>query len=171
MSSADLDAELLAALFPPTVEAKEVSLLDFKKELRKACIGCFFSCGRLKLRGGSPQSRKRLYAILHERPDLEARIIIRIALNDPDVMDMIEERACIRWVEGYSDSLYLAVLGNITDTGENLEYSDIPDEKQAFFLRRMCIPEAQIMDKERSPSVWIKHKPRTDWNTELRRYR
>lgn len=171
MSSADLDAELLAALFPSTVEATKVTPEAYKRELLKAGIGCFVSCGRLVLRGGHPQERERLYELLHDSPDLEARIILRIAMNDPDLMYEIEERASIRWVEGYSASLYLAVLCNIKPVEATRSYNDKPDEKQAEFMRRMGIPEAQIMDKERSPSVWIKHKPRTDLNAELRRYR
>lgn len=146
MSLADLDAKLLSALFPLTVEEPKVTPEIYKCELLNAGIGCFVSAGRLKLRDGQPQERDRLYAILHGNPDLEARIILRIAMNDSDVMDMITERASIRWADGYSDSLYLAALCNITDTGEVLEYSD---------------QEARV----------VKQKPRTDWEAELRRQR
>lgn len=106
-----------------------------------------------------------------KRAEAEAERILREAVNNPDLMDGIEERACIRWTDGYSDSLYMAVLGNLIDTGETLDYADKPDMKQVEFLRRMGIPEAHIMDKEKCPSVWIKRKPRTDWEAEKRKYR
>ncbi len=106
-----------------------------------------------------------------KRAKAEAERILREAVNNPDLMDGIEERACIRWTDGYSDSLYMAVLGNLIDTGETLDYADKPDMKQVEFLQRMGIPEAHIMDKEKCPSVWIKRKPRTDWEAEKRKYR
>lgn len=104
-----------------------------------------------------------------KKAEAQADQIIRSAVKDPDLMDVIQERASIRWGDGYSDSLYMAVLGNLIDTGETLEFNDKPDEKQAEFMRRMGIPEAHIMDK--CPSVWIKRKPQTDWEAEKEKYR
>lgn len=106
-----------------------------------------------------------------KRAEAKAEQIMREALNDADLMDGIEERACIRHEAGYSDSLYMAVLGNLIDTGETVEYTDEPDEKQAAFLRRMGFSETDIMDKEKHPSVWIKRKPLTDWEAEKEKYR
>ena len=103
--------------------------------------------------------------------EAEAERIMRQAVNDADLLDEIQERACIRWSEGLSDSLYLAALGNLIDTGETLEYSDEPDMEMVKFKRSLGIPEADIMDKEKSPSVWIKLKPKTDWEAELAQYR
>ena len=47
--------------------------------------------------------------------------ILRQAVNDSALMDSIQERACIRWSDGYSDSLYMAVLSSLTSTGETVD--------------------------------------------------
>lgn len=80
---------------------------------------------------------------LDEQPELEAELILREAARNPDLLDMIQERACIRWENGYSDSLYMAVLCNINPTGEIAEL----DEKGHPRLRQ-----------------------KTDWDKELKRY-
>ena len=104
-------------------------------------------------------------------PEIEAWIILHEATKNDTLLDTLQERACIRWSEGLSDSLYMAVLGNFSATGETVEYSDKPDMELVKFKRSLGISEAAIMDKERSPSVWIKLKPKTDWNAELEKYR
>ncbi len=70
--------------------------------------------------------------------------ILRQAVNDSDLMDMIQERACIRWSEGYSDSLYMAVLSGITSTGETAE-------------------------RDNDGNIIL--KPKTDWEAEISKYR
>ena len=47
--------------------------------------------------------------------------ILRQAVKNPDLMEKIQERACIRWSDGYSDSLYMAVLSSLTSTGETVD--------------------------------------------------
>ena len=111
--------ELFAALFPATVEAVNITPALFMERISEGGIRCTVEWFRLKLEGGNPQERERLIGIVHSNPDLEARIILRIAVKDRDVMDAIEERASIRWVEGYSDSLYSAVLSSIVDMEEH----------------------------------------------------
>lgn len=118
--------------------------------------------GRITFSGGSS-----LRKALDELPELEAEMILREAVHNSDLMDVIQERACIRWAEGYSDSLYMAVLSNIVSTSEGGEYNDTPDEAQATFLRSMGVSEADIINRDKHPSVWIKQKPRTDWEAEL----
>ena len=108
---------------------------------------------------------------LDDLPEVEGELILRLAAHDKDLLDVIQERACIRWVEGYSDSLYSAVMCNIKPVEETRSYNDKPDEKQAAFLRRMGFVEADIMDKEKCPSVWVKLKPITDWGTELAKFK
>lgn len=51
-------------------------------------------------------------------PELEALLILKAAKNDSNLKCCIEERACIRWGEKLSDSLFLAVLCNITKIAE-----------------------------------------------------
>ena len=70
--------------------------------------------------------------------------ILRRAVNDPDLMDMIQERACIRWAEGYSDSLYMAALSGLTSTGE-------------------------ITLRDNDGQIIL--KPKTDWEAEISKYR
>ena len=70
--------------------------------------------------------------------------ILRRAVKDSDLMDSIQERACIRWSEGYSDSLYMAVLSGLTSTGETTERDN----------------DGQII-----------LKPKTDWDAEISKYR
>jgi len=97
-----------------------------------------------------------------EKVKIEAKKIMRRALKDTDLLEEIKERACIRWEQGYSDSLYLAVLSGIIDTEEQREYTDEPDIKQADLLRSSGFKDADIMNREKCPSVWIKRQPHTD---------
>ena len=62
-----------------------------------------------------------LFPATMEAQKKQAAEILRQALNDESLMDGIKERASIRWAEGYSDSLYMAVLSGITSTGEIVE--------------------------------------------------
>lgn len=66
---------------------------------------------------GSAALRKAL----DEQPELEAELILRETARNPDLYDMVKERAAIRWSNGYSDTLYMAVLCNIKPTGETTE--------------------------------------------------
>ena len=179
--------ELLAALFPATVggvkppqkengakQAKREEAISVKEYLHELAIsGLTYSVewGRVKLMGDDEKVLMRCRGILSKRPDLEARLILHEAVRNVDLLAEIYERASIRWVEGYSDSLYDAVLCNIVEREEPLEYADKPDEKQVAFMRSIGIPEAHIKNKDQCPSVWVKRKPQTDWEAELREYR
>lgn len=70
--------------------------------------------------------------------------ILRQAVKTPDLMDEIQERACIRWSEGYSDSLFMAVLSGLTSTGEKAE-------------------------RDNDGNIIL--KPKTDWDAEMLKYR
>ena len=166
-----LNPKLLARLFPATVGAKKLTPRAFLQQLSHAGITYSVEWGRVSLSGGYPQERERLIGILQGNPDLEARLILGAAVHDPGIMESIEERASIRWVDGYSDSLYDAVMCNIRPVEETREYTDKPDPEQASFLRRMGFPEEHIMDREHCPGVWVKRKPITNWDAEKRKYR
>ena len=72
-----------------------------------------------------------------QSPQEKTGVILRRAVNDPELLDAIQERACMRWEHGYSDSLMSAVLCDLTEIEEEREYTSTPDEKQAAFLRRL----------------------------------
>ena len=110
--------EILAAIFPATVGAVNVRPAQFVQKLLDAGVTCSVEWGRLRMAGGASQERELYMEILRSNPDLEARIILRVAMTDSDLMDAIKERACIRWTEGYSDSLYSAVMCNIMEMEE-----------------------------------------------------
>lgn len=59
--------------------------------------------------------QEQLTKELHKAPYTEALLILNFAISDNNLAEMIIERACIRWVEGYSDSLYQAVLCNLRE--------------------------------------------------------
>ena len=166
-----LKPELLAALFPSTVEAPKLTPALYLQEIEKRGISKSVKDGRLRLSGGIDKECEQYMNILAVNPELEAKLILHEAMRNPDLLDEIQERACIRWSDGYSDSLYMAVLSGLIDTGEQREFADTPDMKQVEFRRRMGTPEADIMDKEKCPSVWVKLQERTDWEAELKEYR
>ena len=141
---------------------------QFFNSLRYLHLKPYVENGRIRFSG--PSVLVDVRKTLDEMPEFEAELILRIAVKDAKLLKAIKERAHERWAEGFSDSLYMAVLSNFSATGETLEYSDKPDTKQAEILRSFGVPEADIMDKNVCPSVWIKLKPKTDWEAELVKY-
>ena len=85
-----------------------------------------------------------IHAAIAENPELEAELILRKAKTDSNLLDIITERASIRWSNGLSDSLFDAVLCNIKPLNER----PARDEDGRLILR-----------------------PRTDWEAELKKYR
>ena len=171
-----LNQELIAALFPSTVEKQSLSYpQEFLRELDRYGLSYSVSKGitipRVELHGNNDHALNRCRAILASNPEIEAWLIVHEATKDDVLLDMIRERAYIRWSEGLSDSLYLAVLGNFSSTEEAVEYTDSPDMEQVLFARSIGIAEADIMDREKYPCAWIKLKPKTDWKSELEKYR
>ena len=69
--------------------------------------------GRIHFEGGAAVRKA-----LDDLPEVEAEMILSEATRNPDLLDCIQERASIRWADGYSDSLYMAVFCNLKDTGE-----------------------------------------------------
>ena len=87
---------------------------------------------------------------LDDYPELETELILRETARNPDLFDMVKERDAIRWSNGYSDSLYMAVLCNIKPTGETIERDE----------------NGQIIQKPISDT-----NPEIMWEKELRKYR
>ena len=142
---------------------------QFYNSLKYFHLKPYVDDGRICFSGSSSLVDAR--KALDELPEVEGELILRLAVHDADLLDAIQERACIRWVDGYSDSLYITVMDNIKPVPETREYSEKPDKEQAAFLRRMGFSEADLMNREKHPSVWVKRKPRTDWDVELAKYR
>ena len=72
----------------------------------------------LNFTDGKEKARSRLMNLLNNDKMLKAKIILSQAMNNPDLMDAIQERACIRYADGYSDSLIIAVMSYFAPTGE-----------------------------------------------------
>lgn len=87
---------------------------------------------------------------LDEQPELETELILRETARNPDLLDLVKERAAIRWSNGYSDSLYMAALCNIKPTGETIER----DKNGQIILKPVSDKNPEIM-----------------WEKELRKYR
>ena len=87
---------------------------------------------------------------LDDCPELEIELILREATSNPDLFDMVKERAAIRWSNGYGDSLYMAVMCNIKPTGETIQRNN----------------NGQIILKPVSDT-----NPEIMWEKELRKYR
>lgn len=118
-----------------------ISLKDYRLALESAGVKCELADLRsLKFTGGKAKTRERLIGILEDNSRLKASVILSLAMKNPDLMDLIQERACIRWENGYSDSLLMAVLCNIAPTGETVKRNEAGE----ILLRQ-----------------------KTDWNTEL----
>lgn len=73
-------------------------------------------------------------------PEQKAAAILRNALNDPLLLEKIKERACIRWADGLSDSLFDAVLCHFKRLNEK---------------------------PQRDSNGQIILQPKTDWDAEL----
>lgn len=73
----------------------------------------------------------------------EAWQVLREAMNNPDLLYNIKERASIRWSNGLSDSLFSAVLCNLKPLNEKAE---------------------------RDSNGEIILKPQTDWQEELAKF-
>ena len=123
-----LNRELIAALFPSTVGKHRLSPpQEFMRELDRYGVSYSISdtiYPRVKLAGSNEKELNRCRAILASNPKIEAWLIVHEATKDKTLLDGIQERACIRWSEGLSDSLYLAVLGNFSATPDTVEYSE-----------------------------------------------
>ena len=168
-------SKLLDELCPSTVEKQRSSPpQEFMRELDRYGVSYSISdtiYPRVKLAGSNEKELNRCRAILASNPKIEAWLIVHEATKDETLLEGIQERACIRWSKGLSDSQYLAVLGNFSATPDTVEYTDSPEMEQVLFARSLGIPEAEIMNREKYPSAWRKLKPKTDWKSELEKYR
>ncbi len=117
-NSPDFKAKLIQYLKTFT----KMSCKEFMQELNNTGVelSISFSAFDIKLNftGGSNKARLRLEGILTADKCLKAKVILSQAMNKTDLMDIIQERACIRYADGYSDSLIMAVMSYFAPTGE-----------------------------------------------------
>lgn len=107
-------------IFSYRPEVLKYKLSSFMKRLTNAGVTYRVIDNRVEIFRNKSKLEERdpLMQILHCEPDIEAMLILRSATMDKNLAGCIEERASIRWAEGLSDSLFLAVLCNIMPTGE-----------------------------------------------------
>ena len=95
---------------------------DFLSECKKFSVNvhCDGSYNVI-LSGASDRVICRLDDILENHLELKAAVILNEAINKPELLDAIQERAAIRWSSGLSDSLFKAVLCNLKPLDEKAE--------------------------------------------------
>ena len=102
-AASKLKPELMAALFSP---AKQKPPQEFLRELDRYGVSYSISdtiYPRVVLSGSDEEGLKKCRALLAETPEIEAWLIVHEATKDETLLDVIQERACIRWSEGLSD--------------------------------------------------------------------
>ncbi len=91
----------------------KLKVKDFIDELSRWCIEAEYEYGRIVLSGGQDEARAYYTAMLAKSPEFEGALIWELAQTNTDVMDCIEERRAIRWVECGDDSIREAIMCNI----------------------------------------------------------
>ena len=110
-----------AAVIQHIYSQHRISLKDFMLDAEGAGVHIeLVDTYTLNFTGGKAQSRERLAGILERDTRLKAAVILSLAVKNSDYLFAIQECACNRWADGYSDSLLMAVLANLTHTGETI---------------------------------------------------
>lgn len=137
----DKNPDLEAAVIQHINIQHELSLKEFMTDSEGAGVQIeLVDAFTLTFTGGKDRTRKRIAGILERNSRLKAAVILSIAAKNSNFLDVIQEYACRRWSDGYSDSLLMAVLANISRTHETIE-----------------------RDADGEPIL----KPKTDWNAEI----
>lgn len=117
----ELEAELLK------LTGGSISLKGYLTLLRSADVSYEVRDNRIFLHGGKREARERCREILSGNVELEVQMIMMLAVHDATLLDTIKERASIRWVEGYSDTLHDAVLCNIRTVPEEVDRRELKE--------------------------------------------
>ena len=83
---------------------------EYLEELARWDIKAEYEWGRIKLRGGREDAREYYSAMLKESAKFEGVLIWYLAQTNANIMDSIEERRAIRWVENGDDSIEGAIM-------------------------------------------------------------
>ena len=92
-----------------------IPLDDLERELAHWKIEAHYEFGRIELSGGQDDAREYFTELFRKNPKVEGAYIWRLAQRDSDIMDCIEERRAIRWVECGDDTIRGAIMCNLTD--------------------------------------------------------
>ena len=90
----------------------KINTSEFLEELARWDITAEYQCGRVVLTGGRDDAREHFRQVLRS-PEFEGALIWEMAQRDSDIMDAIEERRAIIWVECGDDSVRTAIMCNI----------------------------------------------------------
>ena len=90
-----------------------VKTKEFLRELERWSIKAEVDFGRIVLSEGSQEAREYYTSMISRSPEFEGALIWELAQMNADVMDVIEERRAIRWVEIGDDSIHGAIMCNI----------------------------------------------------------
>ena len=90
----------------------KINTREFLEELSRWDIIAEYQSGRVKLSGGREDAREHFSQIL-KSPEFEGALIWEMAQTNDDIMDAIEERRAIIWVECGDDSIRTAIMSSI----------------------------------------------------------
>lgn len=93
----------------------KVKTKDFLDELTRWDIKAEYEWGRIVLYGEREDALEHYRALLQASPEFEGALVWSLAQTDADIMDWIEERRAIRWVECGDDSIRGAIMCSIAN--------------------------------------------------------
>ena len=91
----------------------KIKTKEFLEELSRWDIKPEYDSGRIFLREGNEEARAYYSEMLKKNPEFEGALIWELAQTDENIMDCIEERRAIIWVECGDDSVRTAIMCNI----------------------------------------------------------
>lgn len=91
----------------------KIKTREFLEELSRWSIKAKYEWGRIVLREGNDEAREYYAGMLKKSPEFEGALIWELAQTDENIMDDIEERRAIIWVECGDDSVRTAIMCNI----------------------------------------------------------
>ena len=91
----------------------KVKVTEFLAELSRYGIEVKHRSGRIELVGGDADAREHYTELVHRSPEFEGALVWELAQRDVDVMDWIEERRAINWVDCGDDSVRTAIMCSI----------------------------------------------------------
>lgn len=91
----------------------KIKTKDFLEELSRWDIKTDYEWGRVILREGNNEAREYYTEMLKNSPEFERALIWELAQTNENIMDCIEERRAIRWVEVGDYSIQGAIMCNI----------------------------------------------------------